>query len=71
MFVAGDGAKWQPSGSGRWAYAAFQAVGTLKVRQHRQVPGTVKAMQLTREHRRWYVIVVAETEPVPLSPAGP
>jgi putative transposase len=70
LFVAGDGAKWQPSGSGRWAYAAFQAVGTLKVRQHRQVPGTVKALQLTREHRRWYVVVVAETEPVLLSPAG-
>ena len=28
--------------------------------------GTVKALQLKREHRRWYVIVVAETEPVPL-----
>ncbi len=24
MFVAGDGAKWQPAGSGKWAYAAFQ-----------------------------------------------
>ena len=70
LFVAGDGAKWRPSGSGRWAYAAFQAVGTVKVREHRPVPGTVKALQLTREHRRWYVIVVAETEPVPLPPAG-
>jgi putative transposase len=48
LFVAGDGAKWQPSGSGKWAYAAFQAVGTVKVRQHRPVPGTVKALQLTR-----------------------
>ena len=70
LFVAGDGAKWQPSGSGKWAHAAFQAVGTVKVRQHRPVPGTVKALQLTREHRRWYVIVIAETEPVPLPPAG-
>jgi putative transposase len=70
LFVAGDGAKWQPSGSGRWAYATFQAVGTVKVRQHRPVPGTVKALQLTREHRRWYVIVIADTEPVPLPPAG-
>ncbi len=70
MFVAGDGAKWQPPGSGKWAYAAFQAVGTVKVRQHRPVPGTVKALQLTREHRRWYVIVITETEPVPLPPAG-
>jgi len=70
LFVAGDGAKWQPSGSGKWAHATFQAVGTLKVRQHRLVPGTVKALQLTREHRRWYVIVVADTEPVPLPSAG-
>ena len=30
LFAAGDGAKWQPSGSGKWARAAFQAVGTIK-----------------------------------------
>jgi putative transposase len=70
LFVAGDGAKWQPSGSGKWACATFQAVGTVKVRQHRLVPGTVKALQLKREHRCWYVIVIAETEPVPLPTAG-
>jgi putative transposase len=70
LFVNGDGAKWQPAGSGRWAHAAFQAVGTVKVRQHREVRGTVEALQLKREHRRWYVIVIAETEPVPLPPAG-
>ena len=70
LFVAGDGAKWQPSGSGKWAYASLQAVGSVKVRQHREVRGTVKALQLKREHRRWYVIVIAQTEPVPLPPAG-
>jgi putative transposase len=70
LFVAGDGAKWKPSGSGKWAYASFQAVGSVKVRQHREVRGTVKALQLKREHRRWYVIVIAQTEPVPLPPAG-
>jgi putative transposase len=70
LFVAGYGAKWQPSGSGKWAYASFQAVGSVKVRQHREVRGTVKALQLKREHRRWYVIVIAQTEPVPLPPAG-
>ena len=70
LFVAGDGAKWQPSGAGMWAHATFQAVGTLKVRQHRPVPGTVKALRLKREHRRWYVIVIAETAPVPLPAAG-
>ncbi len=42
----------------------------LKVRQHRQVHGTVKTLQLKREHRRWYVIVTTETEPVPLPPTG-
>jgi putative transposase len=70
LFIAGDGAKWQPSGSGKWAHAIFQAVGTLKVHQHRPVRGTVKALQLKLEHRRWYVIVIAETEAVPLPATG-
>jgi len=70
LFVAGDGARWQPCGSGKWAHASFQAVGSVKVRQHREVRGAVKALQLKQEHRRWYVIVVAETAPVPLPPAG-
>ena len=70
LFIAGDGARWQPCGSGKWAHASFQTVGSVKVRQHREVRGTVKALQFKREHRRWYVIVVAETEPMPLPPAG-
>jgi putative transposase len=37
-FVAGDGARWVPAGAGRWARAAFQAVGSVKVCQHRPVP---------------------------------
>ncbi|HEV2257043.1 MAG TPA: transposase, partial [Streptosporangiaceae bacterium] len=70
MFVAGDGAKWVPAGKDGWARAAFQAVGAVKVRQHRRVRGTVKTLQLKREHSCWYVIVVAETTPVPLPAAG-
>ena len=69
-FVNGDGAKWIPAGSGGWAHATFQAVGSVKVRQHRPIPGTVKALQLKQERRRWYVIVIAETEPVPLPATG-
>jgi len=69
LFVAGDGAGWEPAAA-RWAYARFQAVGAVKVRQHRRVRGTVKALQLKREHRRWYVIVVADCEPVPLPATG-
>ena len=68
-FVAGDGAKWTAAPAGGWARAAFQSVGSVKIRQHRPVPGTVKILQLKREHRRWYVIVITGTEPAPL-PAG-
>jgi putative transposase len=70
MFVNGDGAKWTPAGRDGWARASFQAVGAVKVRQHRPVRGTVKTLQLKREHRRWYVIVVAESEPTPLPTTG-
>jgi len=69
-FVAGDGAKWTPADAGGWARAAFQAVGSVKIRQHRPVPGTVKFLQLKRENRRWYVIVVTETGAGPLAATG-
>jgi putative transposase len=70
LFVAGDGAKWQPANGGRWAYASFQAVGHVKVRQHRVVRGRVKTLQLVREYRRWYVVVVVDTELQPLPATG-
>jgi putative transposase len=70
MFVNGDGAKWSPAGQDRWARASFQAVGAMKVRQHRPVRGTVKTLQLKREHRRWYVIVVADCDRVPARCTG-
>ena len=68
-FVNGNGARWTPAAVGGWARAYFQAAGSVKVRQHRGVPGTVKALQLKREGRRWYVIVIIETDPVPLPAA--
>jgi putative transposase len=70
LFVAGNGAKWEPVDGGRWAWASFQAVGRVKVSQHRPVAGRVKTLQLKREGRRWYVIVVTETGPVPLASTG-
>jgi putative transposase len=70
MFVNGDGANWTPAGRDGWARASFQAVGSVKVRQHRPVRGVVKTLQLKREHRRWYVIVVVECEPAPLAATG-
>jgi putative transposase len=71
LFVAGDGAKWEPAdGRGRWAHATFQAVGRVKVGQHRTVRGRVKTVQLKREYRRWYAIVVAEEVAEPLPATG-
>jgi putative transposase len=69
-FVAGDGAKWTPAPVGGWARAAFQAVGAVKVRQHRPVPGTIKFLQLKREYRRWYVIVISDIEAEALPASG-
>jgi putative transposase len=70
LFVAGNGAKWEPADGGRWAHATLQAVGRVKVGQHRPIAGRAKTLQLKREGRRWYVIVVSETETVPLAPTG-
>jgi putative transposase len=70
LFVAGDGSKWEPADGGRWAHATFQAVGRVKVHQHRPVVGRVKTLQLKREGRRWYVIVVSQTETIQLPSTG-
>ncbi len=70
LFVAGNGAKWDSADGGRWAHATFQAVGRVKVGQHRPVAGRVKTLQLKREGRRWYVMVVTETGALPLASTG-
>jgi putative transposase len=70
QFVAGDGARWEPTDGDRWAHATLRAVGRIKVHQHRPVVGRVKTLQLKREGRRWYVIVVSQTEAVPLPSTG-
>jgi putative transposase len=70
LFVAGDGSKWESAEGGRWAHASFQAVGRVKVHQHRPVAGRVKTLQLKREGRRWYVVVVTEMETMPLPSTG-
>jgi putative transposase len=70
LFIAGDGSRWEPAYNDRWAHATFQAVGRIKLKQHRPVVGRVKTLQLKREGRRWYVIVVTEAETMPLPPMG-
>lgn len=70
--VNGDGAKWvsQTELGGRWARAYFQGVGHIKVKQHRPINGRVTQISLKREGRRWYVIVISESEPETLAPTG-
>jgi putative transposase len=68
-FVDGDGARWRDAES-RWAVAYFQGIGQVKVKAHREVVGRVKTLRCKREGRRWYVIVVAEQQPVPLPTTG-
>jgi putative transposase len=70
LFVAGDGAKWMPAEGAPWAHATLQAVGQIKVKQHRPIKGRAKTLQLKREYRRWYVVVVTEAEAEPLPPSG-
>jgi putative transposase len=68
-FVDGDGARWHDP-QGRWARAYFQGVGQVKVNTHRPIVGNVKLLRCKREGRRWYVIVVAEQQAVPLPATG-
>jgi putative transposase len=68
-FVDRDGARWR-NPEGRWAVAYFQGVGQVKVKAHRPVVGRVKTLRFRREARRWYVIVVAEQQPLPLAATG-
>jgi putative transposase len=67
--VDGDGARWRDP-EGRWAMAYFQGVGHVRVKAHRLVVGRVKTLRRKREARRWYVIVVAEQQPLPLPATG-
>jgi putative transposase len=68
-FVDGDGARWR-NPEAKWARPYFKGVGNIKVKAHRVVVGRVKSLRLKREERRWYVIVVTESSPVPLPATG-
>jgi putative transposase len=68
-FVDGDGARWRAP-EGKWARAYFQGVGQVKVKAHRLITGRVRTLRIKREGRRWYVIVVAEQQPVSLPATG-
>jgi putative transposase len=48
----------------------IQGVGTLKVKLHRPVGGTIKTVTLKRVRARWYVVIVCEVAVMPLPTTG-
>ncbi|WP_261557386.1 hypothetical protein [Frankia tisae] len=49
----------------------MQGIGHVKVHQYRRVLGRVRTVSVTREGRRWYVILFCDDVPAePLPPAG-
>jgi putative transposase len=48
----------------------IQGVGTIKVKLHRALGGTIKTVTLKRVGQRWYVVIVCEVAPVPLPATG-
>jgi putative transposase len=69
-FTYPDGAGWKlqtESGSKR-AYLKLTKMGTIRVKLHRPLIGTVKTVTIKREGERWYVCFSCEMEkPEPLS----
>src|SRR5205085_8732206 len=62
--VYGDGCKLK----GDRLY--IQGVGTLKVKLHRALDGTIKTVTLKRVGQRWYAVLVCEVAVVPLPATG-
>src|SRR5919198_239875 len=48
----------------------IQGVGTLKVKLHRPVGGTIKTVTFKRVGARWYAVLVSEVAVVPLPATG-
>lgn len=63
----GDGCGWQRE-PGR---VYLQGIGHVKVRQHRPIEGHIKTVQVTREGRRWFVVLSCDEVPAhPLRATG-
>jgi putative transposase len=45
-------------------------IGRLAVRWHRQVPGTIKTLRLTRKAGKWYAVLACDAAPEPLPATG-
>jgi putative transposase len=45
-------------------------IGRVAVRWHREVPGTIKTLRLTRKAGKWYAVLACEVTPEPLPVTG-
>ena len=61
----GDGARWLPAQ--RRGY--LHGVGQVNVHRHRQLVGRVKTIQITRDGRRWMLVLSCEDVPTHRLPA--
>ncbi|MFE2410531.1 RNA-guided endonuclease InsQ/TnpB family protein [Kitasatospora sp. NPDC059408] len=67
----GDGCRWDSTPHDPVTRVRLQGIGHVRVHQHRPVVGKVKTVSVTREGRRWYVILTAEqARPEPLPRTG-
>lgn len=65
----GDGCRWDCAPHGPVTRVRLQGVGHVRVHQHRPIAGTVKTVSVTREGRRWYVVLSCEDVPAEPLPA--
>jgi putative transposase len=65
----GDGCRWDSTPHDPVTRVRLQGVGHVRVHQHRPVVGKVKTISITREGRRWYVVLAAEQDPPQPLPA--
>ncbi len=61
----GNGATLTYSG-GRWGTLTLSKLGTLKVRMHRALQGTIKTATIRRDSDQWYVCFSCEVDATPL-----
>ncbi|MFF5207675.1 RNA-guided endonuclease InsQ/TnpB family protein [Streptosporangium sp. NPDC000396] len=67
----GDGCRWdsQPNHPAA-TFVRLQGIGHVRVHQHRRVKGRVKTIGVTREGRRWFVVLSCDGVPAEVLPAA-
>jgi putative transposase len=65
----GDGCRWDCAPHDPVTRVRLQGVGHVRVHQHRPIAGMVKTVSVTREGRRWYVVLSCEDVPAEPLPA--